>query len=59
MALTEKDRTWIEGHFERLRELIVSNQIDIAVLKIKAGIWGLIGGTIPIVILIATYFWTK
>lgn len=52
MALTQPDRTWIEEHFTSLRELITANRIDIAVLKTKAGIWGLMGGLIPALIII-------
>jgi len=55
MAMTKADRTWIEKHFNGLRELIVTNQVDIAVLKFKAGVWGIIGGAIPVLITIAIY----
>lgn len=50
MALTTKDKEYIDCHFDKLRKLITENQIDIAVLKVKAGVWGLIGGSIPILI---------
>lgn len=59
MALTEKDRKWIECHFNKLRELISENQIDIAVLKTKAGVWGLFGGLIPVLITLAIFALTK
>jgi len=58
-VLTKDDRTWIECHFEKLRELIAANQIDIAALKVKAGIWGLLGGLIPVVVTIALYALSK
>jgi len=57
--LTRDDRTWIECHFNKLRELIATNQIDIATLKVKAGIWGLLGGLIPVVVTIALYALSK
>jgi len=42
--LSVNDRKWIEKHFEGLRELIAANQVDIAVLKTKSGLYGLLGG---------------
>lgn len=59
MALSHNDRKWIEQHFSNLRELIVKNQVAIGVLETKAGIFGLIGGCIPIIIMIALYFLVK
>jgi len=44
--LSKSDRDWIEDHFSQLRELIAHNQVDIATLKVKAGVWGLLGGFI-------------
>lgn len=55
MALSTNDRNWIEDQFLNLRELIVQNQIDIAVLKTKAGIYGLIGGALSVLISIGVY----
>jgi hypothetical protein len=55
MALNQRERDWIEQHFDTLRREVVKIQIDIATLKAKAGIWGLIGGAIPVVITIAIY----
>jgi hypothetical protein len=56
MALTQDDRNWIEKHFENLLTAIIVNKVDIAVLKTKAGMFGMIGGIIPIAIMIAVYF---
>jgi hypothetical protein len=50
MALSERERTWIEIHFEDLRKEVVQARIDIATLKVKAGFWGVIGGCIPVLI---------
>lgn len=55
MALTGKERTWIEGHFLDLRKEVVKTQIDIATLKVKAGFWGVIGGCIPVLICFLIY----
>ena len=57
--LSRDDRNWIEDHFTKLRELIVENQIAIAVLKVKAGIFGIIGGMIPIIIMLCIYWLTR
>ena len=59
MALTKAERNWIEEHFESLRREIVKVQIDVATLKARGGFYGLIGGMIPIIILICVYLITK
>jgi hypothetical protein len=56
MALSMNDKKWINTKFKELSELVTKNRIDIAVLKVKAGVWGVIGGAIPILITIAMYF---
>lgn len=57
--MRSQDRDWIEAHFDKLRHEIVKVQLDIAALKVKAGIWGVFGGLIPIVITIGVYFVTR
>jgi hypothetical protein len=47
--LTEKERQWIECHFTKLNELVTLLRIDVAKLKVKSGIWGVIGGSIPVI----------
>ena len=37
-------------------ELLTQARMDIAQLKIKAGIWGLIGGAIPVAVGLAVWF---
>ena len=32
-------------------------KIELAILKVKAGVWGLMGGAIPIVIALAVHCW--
>lgn len=44
--------------YEGLRETSEGIRIEIAKLKVKAGIWGLIGGAIPVVIMIFLW-WMK
>ncbi len=53
--MTEKEREWIDCHFNKIQEQITLVRIDIAKLKVKSGIWGLFGGLIPVVITIAIY----
>lgn len=55
MALSNNDKKWIEEKFKALTEVVTKNRIDIAVLKVKSGVWGLIGGLIPVLITIALY----
>ena len=53
--LNDKDRTWIECHFTKLHEKIEKLQVDVATLKVKAGIFGIIGGAIPVLITVIIY----
>jgi len=39
-----------------IREHIVELKVDIATLKVKSGLWGLMGGLIPVLILAAVTF---
>lgn len=57
MTDTNNNRSWemlmdrlkgIEDNQNRLLKCVASLSVDVAQLKIKAGIWGLIGGSIPI-----------
>lgn len=57
--MIQKDREWIENHFDSLRREVVKVQIDIATLKVKAGIWGLIGGAIPVAAALGIYLLTR
>lgn len=55
MALNQKERAWIQGQFDKVNDLITNARLDIAGLKVKSGIWGLIGGSIPVLITIVLY----
>lgn len=56
MSLSGKDREWITKQLNVLKELIVQNQIDIAVLKVKAGTWGVLGGAATVAVSIGVYW---
>lgn len=57
--LNDKDRTWIENHFNKLHEKIEKLQVDVATLKVKAGFFGVIGGVATVLTTIAIYFFVK
>ncbi len=57
--LATYDREWFDKKFDELRKEVVKVQIDVATLKVKAGVWGLIGGSIPLAIMLAAYFIEK
>lgn len=63
MSLTDNERAWIDDHFDNLRREVVALRIEVEKLKIKygttAGIWGLLGGCIPVGITICTYLLVK
>ena len=58
IIMLQRDRDWIENHFEGLRTGISDLKVDVATLKVRAGIWGLFGGAIPIIIGIGVYLLT-
>lgn len=55
MSLTDNERAWIENHFDELRKEIVLARIDIATLKVKAGIWGGLAGLSSLVVVVGIY----
>jgi len=57
--LNDKDRTWIECHFTKLHEKIEKLQVDVATLKVKAGVFGVIGGAIPVLITVIIYIFVR
>jgi len=59
MALNSKERRWIQEQFDKVNELVTNARLDIAGLKVKAGIWGLIGGLVPVVVIICLRLLTK
>lgn len=54
--ITQQEREWLDCHFTKLQEQLTQVRIEIAKLKVKSGVWGVIGGSVPVVILIAIYF---
>ena len=54
--ITKTEQQWLNEHFTKIQEQLTLIRIDIAKLKVKSGIWGVIGGCVPVVILIAIYF---
>lgn len=53
--MTQREREWIDCHFTKISEQITTVRIEIAKLKVKSGIWGLMGGLIPVIIAISLY----
>jgi hypothetical protein len=56
-VLKELER--LNSCYSSLDDKIGKIQQDIAMLKVKAGIWGAIGGCIPIIIMLAIKFIEK
>lgn len=59
MALNQKEREWLDSQFNRLNDRVTEVRIEIAKLKVKAGIFGIIGGLIPIAILLSLHMLSK
>ena len=57
--MTEQDRNWMNGRFDSLKEELTLVRIEIAKLKVKAGIFGVIGGIIPIALTLCVYWITR
>ncbi len=51
--MTTEDRKWIEGKFKDLTKEVVLLRIGQAKLFVKCGVWGLLGGSIPVLIMLA------
>ena len=58
-----ENNDWLRFELQRLnhsvdevKQEVQKISIDLAKLKIKSGIWGLLGGAIPIAIMLATWF---
>jgi hypothetical protein len=52
MTTTDKQFEWLRGSHEKLQESVSLLREDVAALKVKAGVWGLIAGAIPAAVLI-------
>lgn len=48
-----------DGKFGSIEDKLTQIQVDIATLKVKAGVWGGIGGLIPVVIAIIMFYATQ
>ena len=47
-----------DGKFNGIEDKLTQIQVDIATLKVKAGVWGGIGGLIPAIIAIVMFYAT-
>tara|TARA_B100000749_G_scaffold260309_1_gene231668 strand:+ start:1265 stop:1483 length:219 start_codon:yes stop_codon:yes gene_type:complete len=45
--------------FASIENKLISLQVDIATLKVKAGVWGGVAGLIPVVIAVVMFFATQ
>jgi hypothetical protein len=48
----------LNKHYEDLRDDVQKIQVEIAQLKVRAGLTGLVGGLIPVLILVGIRMWT-
>jgi hypothetical protein len=48
-----------DAKFSHIEDKLTQIQVDIATLKVKAGIWGGIGGMIPAIIAIVLFYASK
>jgi hypothetical protein len=53
-VLAELER--LNGCYDKMNTQLGKIHVEIAMLKVKSGIWGAIGGAIPVIVLIALYF---
>jgi hypothetical protein len=58
MTTNDKQFEWLKKSHEKLQETVTQIRIDVEGLKVKAGVWGLLGGAIPVLIMI-TYLLLK
>ena len=55
----EKELVRQDGCDRELNKVVQQNRNDITALKVKAGLWGLLGGAIPIILFILIQLLTK
>jgi len=48
-----------DAKFSHIEDKLTQIQVDIATLKVKAGVWGGIGGMIPAIIAIVLFYASK
>ena len=48
----QREFNYIRRSLERLEENVTLLRVDVGGLKIKSGVWGLIGGMIPVAIIV-------
>ena len=48
-----------DGKFTSIEDKLTKIQVDLATLKVKAGVWGGIAGLIPVVIAIVMFYTTQ
>ena len=48
-----------DDRFGNVENKLTQIQVDIATLKVKAGVWGGIGGLVPVVIALVMFFASK
>ena len=48
-----------DGKFNNIDSKLTQIQVDIATLKVKAGVWGGIAGLVPVVLALVLFFATQ
>ena len=48
-----------DGKFTSIEDKLTKIQVDLATLKVKAGVWGGVAGLIPVVIAIVMFYATQ
>ena len=51
LVLSELER--LNAHGERIDKALATISTDITMLKVKAGLWGLLGGLVPVTVMLA------
>lgn len=55
----DKWREQLNFKLDTIDEKITNVRIDVAMLKVKSGIWGMLGGFIPVIIMIIIEVYKK
>jgi hypothetical protein len=56
-VLKELER--LNNGMESMNKELTNIRVEIAMLKVKSGMWGAVGACIPIAIMLAIYFFTR
>lgn len=54
-----KELERMNDNIEQLKDSMTDVKVDVAMLQVKSGVWGLIGGLVPVIIMILVEHYSR